>query len=142
MKTVFYKSLSFLMAIVVLYSTMSFTISSHYCGDTLVDSVIFSKLKTCGMESDNPSDASRQSSDCSITKANCCSDDFKIIKGQDELKISFDKISFDNQIFVAAFFHAYKHLFINSKEVALSVNDYPPPMLVRHIYKIDQTYLI
>ncbi len=142
MKKLFHKTFSFLMALVVLFSTMSFTISSHYCGDNLVDSAIFSKLKTCGMESDNQTDKSLQSSDCSITKKNCCSEETEFIKGQDELKISFDKISFDQQIFVAAFFHAYNHLFINSEEVTLSVNDYPPPILVRHIYKLDETYLI
>ena len=29
---------------------MSFTVDMHYCGDTLVDSAIFHKVKTCGME--------------------------------------------------------------------------------------------
>ncbi len=38
------------MAIVVLLSTMSFTLDMHYCGDTLVDIAVFKKAETCGME--------------------------------------------------------------------------------------------
>jgi len=33
------------MAFVVLFSTMSFTVNMHYCGDTLVETAIFHKAK-------------------------------------------------------------------------------------------------
>ena len=59
----FYKKISaILMAVVVLFSTMSFTISEHYCGDKLVDSALFSKAEFCGMEMQLP----LQSKDCNI----------------------------------------------------------------------------
>jgi len=35
------------MAFVVLFSTMSFTVNMHYCGDTLVETAIFKKAKGC-----------------------------------------------------------------------------------------------
>ena len=38
------------MALLVLFSTFSFTLASHYCGDVLVDSSLFGKVETCGME--------------------------------------------------------------------------------------------
>lgn len=142
MKKAFHKVLSFTMAFVVLFSTMSFTISSHYCGDSLVDSSFFSKLKTCGMESENQIDTPLKSSDCSIAKKNCCSEKIEIIKGQDELKISFDKISLDQQIFVATFFHVYINLFSSVEDTGRSLKAYPPTLIVRHIYKLDETYLI
>lgn len=142
MKKAFHKALSFLMALVVLFSTMSFTISSHYCGDSLVDTSIFSKLKTCGMESENQSKTALQSSDCSFTKKNCCSEKSEIIKGQKELKLSFDKISFDQQIFVAAFIYTYSNLFHSIEDSKPSLKVYPPPLIVKHIYKLDETYLI
>ena len=44
MKQSYRKISSFLTAIVVLLSTMSFTIDMHYCGDTLVDAAIFEKI--------------------------------------------------------------------------------------------------
>ncbi len=137
MKKAFHKSASFLMAIVVLVSTMSFTIDSHYCGDILVDTSVFQKVKSCGMEMQNPS-----TDDCSILKKNCCSEKSEIIKGQDELKLNFDKISFDQQIFVAAFVYTYSHLFPSIEDAKPSLKVYPPPLIVKHIYKLDETYLI
>ncbi|MEX0360745.1 MAG: hypothetical protein AB3N10_07110, partial [Allomuricauda sp.] len=69
MKSVFHKILSVLMVIVVFFSTMSFTVDMHYCGDTLVETTIFKKTKGCGMEMQNP-----LTEGCAITKKNCCDD--------------------------------------------------------------------
>ncbi len=142
MKKAFHKAISLMMAFVVLFSTMSFTISMHYCGDSLVDTAIFSKLKTCGMESEMKAENTLQSSDCSIAKKGCCTDEQQTVTGQDELQLTFDKITLGQQLFVAAFFHTYNTLFETSKEVTPSLNHYPPPNIVRHIYKLDETYLI
>ena len=49
MNQVFHKIMSLVMAFVVLFSTMSFTVNMHYCGDTLVETAIFQKAKGCGM---------------------------------------------------------------------------------------------
>ena len=94
MKNVVHKITSILMAFVVLFSTMSFTIDMHYCGDTLVETAVFHKAKGCGMEMEKPS-----VDDCSIAKKNCCDDEQLAIQGQDELQLQVDKISFEKQIF-------------------------------------------
>tara|TARA_R110002033_G_scaffold155892_1_gene192145 strand:+ start:131 stop:289 length:159 start_codon:yes stop_codon:yes gene_type:complete len=39
----FYKIASFLMALLVLFSTFSFTVDKHFCGNTLVDTAVFGK---------------------------------------------------------------------------------------------------
>ncbi|MFD2727356.1 HYC_CC_PP family protein [Hyunsoonleella rubra] len=137
MKQVFHKIMSFLMAFVVLFSTMSFTIDMHYCGDTLVETAVFHKAKGCGMEMQNPS-----SSDCSVTKKNCCTDEQITIEGQDELKISFDKLTFDQQVFIASFISTYIDLFEGLNENVSSYEEYKPPLVIRQLYKIDETYLI
>ncbi len=142
MKKISHKVLSFLMAIVVLFSTMSFTIDMHYCGDILVDTALFSKVKTCGMESETSSNNNLPSSDCSITKKDCCSNKHQAVTGQDELQLKIDKISFDNQIFAASFLQSHINLFESSEEVRPYLTDYPPPNIVRHIYKLDESYLI
>lgn len=142
MKKAFHKATSFLMALVVLFSTMSFAISSHYCGDSLVDSSVFAKLKTCGMESENQSDSSLQSLDCSISKKNCCTEETEIIKGQNELKLNFDKISFEQQIFVAAYLESYINLFYLLEDAKPSLKAFPPPLIVKQLFKLDETYLI
>lgn len=137
MKQIFHKISSFLMAIVVLFSTMSFTVDMHYCGDTLVDSAIFHKAETCGMDMESPS-----TEGCSIKIKDCCSDEQLVIDGQDELKITFDKLTFDQQVFVASFVYTYINLFEGLEENVTSYRDYAPPLVIRQIYKLDETYLI
>ena len=137
MKQIFHKISSFLMAIVVLFSTMSFTIDMHYCGDTLVETAIFHKAKGCGMEMEKPS-----TDGCSIKVKDCCSDEQLIVDGQDELKITFDKLTFDQQVFVASFVYTYINLFEGLEENVTSYRDYVPPLVIRQIYKLDETYLI
>jgi hypothetical protein len=137
MKQVFHKIASFIMALVVLLSTMSFTIDMHYCGETLVDTAIFKKTKNCGMEMQNPS-----TKDCSMTKKNCCSDKQIFVDGQDELQLTFDTLSFEQQQFIASFIYTYINLFEGFDENINSYQEYKPPLVIRQIYKIDETYLI
>ncbi|MBP0902239.1 hypothetical protein ACFSKN_05030 [Mariniflexile gromovii] len=125
------------MAFVVLFSTMSFTLNMHYCGDTLVETAMFLKAKGCGMEMEKPS-----ADDCSIAKKNCCDDEQLAIQGQEELQLQVDKISFEKQIFVASFVYSYINLFENLEENVVSFKDYSPPLVTRQIYKLDETYLI
>jgi len=138
MKKAFHKAISFLMALVVLISTMSFTINAHYCGETLVATSMFKNAEACGMEQA----MATVPSVCSMTKPDCCKNEQSLIKGQDELKLNFDKISLDQQMFVAVFVHVYNSLFENTEEVTPSENDYPPPNIVRQLYKLDESYLI
>ena len=129
--------MSLIMAFVVLLSTMSFTIEMHYCGDNLVDTSIFKKAKTCGMEMQKSS-----TKDCSITKKNCCNDKQVVIDGQNELKASFDSLSFEQQKLVASFLYTYTNIFEDGKEDINSYRDYTPPLVTSQIYKLDETYLI
>ncbi|MBL4604401.1 MAG: hypothetical protein JKY02_01675 [Flavobacteriaceae bacterium] len=133
MKQTFHKIVSLLIAFVVLFSTMSFTINMHYCGAALVDTSIFHKVKTCGMEMQK----TITDSDCSITKKDCCTDKQIKIEGQDELKITFDQ-----QVFVASFVYTYTNLFKGLEKNVNSYRDYPSPSVVSDIYKLDETYLI
>ncbi|WP_244462116.1 HYC_CC_PP family protein [Wocania ichthyoenteri] len=137
MKQVIHKTMSLLMAFVVLFSTMSFTINMHYCGDNLVETAIFHKAKGCGMEMEKPPTES-----CSITKKNCCDDKQLVIEGQDELKLQFDKLTFEQQQFVASFVYTYINLFEGLDKNVSSYEEYKPPLVVKQIFKIDETYLI
>lgn len=125
------------MAFVVLFSTMSFTINEHYCGETLVETSIFSEVKTCGMDMRKTT-----SENCSITKKNCCSEKQIAIEGQDELKISLDNLTTDQQFVIASIIYTYFNSFETIDEEFNSFNDYPPPLTVRHIFKLDESYLI
>ncbi|WP_047245235.1 HYC_CC_PP family protein [Maribacter thermophilus] len=137
MKQVFHKIMSLAMAFVVLFSTMSFTMNMHYCGDTLVETAIFHKAKGCGMEMEKPS-----TEGCAITKKNCCNDEQLVVDGQDELQLQVDKISFEQQVFIASFVYTYINLFEGLDNNVSSFEEYEPPLVVRQIFKIDETYLI
>ncbi len=125
------------MAFVVLFSTMSFTMNMHYCGDTLVETAIFHKAKGCGMEMEKTS-----AEGCSITKKNCCDDKQLAIEGQDELQLQVDKITFEQQLFIASFVYTYINLFEGLENNVSTYEEYKPPLVIRRIYKIDETYLI
>ena len=128
------------MALVVLFSTMSFSLDMHYCGDHLVDFSLSEKVDTCIMKAE----MSKTSSECAVMdmEMDCCSDVEIVIDGQDELQLSFDKITFDQQLFVASFVYTYINLFEGLEENVTAYIDYAPPLVIRQIYKLDETYLI
>lgn len=126
------------MAFVVLCSTMSFTIDMHYCGDTLVDTAIFQQVESCGMKMQK----STLGSECTIKKMNCCSDEQLTIEGLDELKVSFNDLTFNQQLFLTAFVDTYINLFEGSENKTSSFRDYSPPLVVKDIHKLDEVYII
>ena len=132
-----HKILSIAMAFVVLLSTLSFTISKHYCGDTLVDTSLFSKAKSCGMEMQNSSNK-----DCSIIKKNCCSEEQQLVEGQDNLKLDFTKFDLQQKIFVNTFVYTYINLFEGITKESIHFKDYSPPLIVKDIHALDEVYLI
>ena len=136
MKQFFHKTVSFLMAFVVLFSTMSFTIDMHYCGDELVDTSIFSKATSCGMEMEitNP--------DCNIVKNECCTDIHLKKDSQESQKYSFDDLTFNQQLKAVSFIYSYINLFEGLEENVIPYQNYSPPLVVKDIQLLDETFLI
>ena len=126
------------MAFIVLFSTMSFSISEHYCGDNLVDRSLFSTAESCGMEMEKP----LAIGDCNIQKNNCCEDVVKLIKGQDDIKTNPLGLNSSHQILVAAFIYSYINLFEGLEENIIPFKEYSPPFLITNIQVINETYLI
>ncbi len=128
------------MALIVLFSTMSFSVDMHYCGDHLVDFSMFDKVDTCMMKTE----MAKTSKACEAMEMemNCCSDIEVIIDGQDDLKISLDQLTFEQQLFVVSFTYSYTHLFKGQDENVIPFRDYAPPPLIRDVQILDQTFLI
>ncbi len=128
------------MALIVLFSTMSFSVDMHYCGDHLVDFSLSEKVDTCMMKAE----LSKSSSECAVMdmEMDCCSNVEIVIEGRDDLKISFDQLTFDQQLFVASFVYTYINLFERFDENIIPFKDYSPPPLIRDIQILDQTFLI
>lgn len=141
MKKNIYKITATLMAFVVLFSTMSFTINSHFCGGNLVEASYFVKAKTCGMEMKQERKTTKKS--CSVSKKNCCKDEVKVIQGQDNLKdSSLNMLSFKQQFFIASFVYSYTNTLKGIHKKVINFKDYFPPFVVKDIQLLDEVYLI
>jgi hypothetical protein len=138
MKQFFKKISAILMAFVVLFSTMSFSVSQHYCGDFLVNSALFSKAESCGMEMQNPT----SNNNCELTKKNCCSDVVKQVEGQSNLKIDFSNLTFEQQYFVAVFTYTYLNLPEGISTNNNPFNQYSPPLVDKDIAVLYQVFRI
>ncbi|MEE3999609.1 hypothetical protein V1T75_04590 [Tenacibaculum sp. FZY0031] len=139
MKKAFHKIASIVMTFVVLLSTMSFTVNSHFCGDMLVDTSYFVKAESCGMDMKQES----KPKECSVIKKNCCQDIASVVEGQDTLKhTSFDQLSFDQQVFIASFYYSYINLFEGIHDKVIPFKDYTPPLVIKDIQLLDEVYLI
>ncbi|VXC28578.1 HYC_CC_PP family protein [Maribacter litoralis] len=137
MKKLIHKFLSVTMAVVVFLSTMSFSVDMHYCGDMLVDFSIMEQVKTCGME--------KVKTDCdntTYTEKSCCTDTQLNVEGAESMKVSFDQLSFDQQVFVATFTYSYINLFQGIDSNEFSYKDYSPPFVKQNVQVLHQTFLI
>ncbi|AFL82617.1 hypothetical protein Aeqsu_3186 [Aequorivita sublithincola DSM 14238] len=139
MKKLIHNSIAVIMAGVVLFTTMSFAVDFHYCGDTLVDFSFVQQADSCGMEK-TPIVANCENS--SVSEKPCCKDQQLIKQGQDDLKISFDQLSFQQQIFVTSLTFSYISLFEGTESTAIPFVAYPPPFIERDVKVLHQTFLI
>ncbi|WP_335964285.1 hypothetical protein [Galbibacter sp. PAP.153] len=138
MKTVLQNIATCLMALVVLFSTMSFTIDMHYCGNKLVDVALLKPAKNCGMDMQNDASSSN-----TLTKSHCCTDEHLVVEGQKELKVSsFDKLTFHQQVILVSYVFSSINLFEGLEENVIPFKDYAPPLLVSEIHLENETFLI
>ncbi|HCE54250.1 MAG: hypothetical protein APF83_07430 [Lutibacter sp. BRH_c52] len=140
MKQFLRKISAIVLAFVVLFSTMSFTISEHYCGGDLVDSALFSKVDICNMDMYMQKTSSEN--DSCDNNNNCCKDIIKHIEGQSDLKVDFSSLNFEQQVFVASFTYAYLNLFEGLAVNIIPFKYYTPPLLITDIHVLDQVFLI
>ncbi len=131
-KKVLHSMFSVLMAFLVLFSTVSFTIEKHFCGDVLVDVSLFAEAEKCASEAEEI-----------IAKMDCCKDTIDVVQGQDELTVkAFDDLDFEQQVFVTTFAYSYLTLFEDLSQQVIPHKDYSPPNLVHDIQIRDQVFLI
>ncbi|WP_339841896.1 hypothetical protein [uncultured Maribacter sp.] len=139
MKQILHKITAVFMAAVVLMTTMSFAVDMHYCGDTLVDFSFVHQVESCGMEK------AQVIANCETSIASeksCCTDKQLIIEGQEDLKVSFDHLTLEQQIFVASFTFSYINLFEGIETNEVPFVNYAPPFLKQDVQVLHQTFLI
>lgn len=126
------------MATLVLFSTLSFIVDMHFCGDSLKDFAIFERASSCEM------DAKDTQNDCAGDEmaTNCCSDKIIQVKGQDTFKIPFDKLSKQQENFIVVFAYFYFSIFEEPAKEQVPYRNYTPPLLAGNLQVLHQTFLI
>lgn len=125
---------SLVLALLVLASTISWTVEKHYCMGHLVDTSFFSPAENCGMDMVvNASDNEDMS---------CCNDDIIVVEGQDDLQLTFEDLSLEQSVILNVFAFTYFTSFDIVAEKVFPHDKYPPPILVRDIHLFDQVFLI
>ena len=134
MKANFQKGISFTMAVLVLLSTISWTVDKHLCMGRVMDIAFFVDAYDCGMEAavallENESEN------------HCCGDESFTLEGQDDLNLTWSDFDFDQQVFLVAFVHSYSQSTILHKKI-VQAEQYLPPILVNDIQLLDGVFLI
>lgn len=134
MKQFLFKIASFVLAFLVLFSTLSFTVEKHYCGDFLVDISFTGEADACAMNMDKIADGKKKS---------CCKDEVQKIQGQDKLQVNkVEKFSFEKEKFLTAFVISYQDLFFTNKSKNNFYTDFSPPDILLDYQVLFQTFLI
>jgi hypothetical protein len=139
MKQFIHKSMAVFMASVVFMTTLSFTVDMHYCGNTLVDFSFVQQVDTCGMEK---TQAISGCENDTLSGKSCCTDKQFIKEGKDDLKVSFDQLTPEQQVFVTSFTYTYINLFEGTESKEVPFFDYSPPFVERDVQVLHQTFLI
>jgi hypothetical protein len=119
-------------------STLSLTIEKHFCGDVLIDVAIFTEVQKCsddGIEDDHHTEKS--------IKKSCCKDEIDVFEGLSETTTNnFEDLNKIHKQILFAYASSYIGLFEVSLERAPIFNVYHPPILVKDIQVLYETYLI
>lgn len=131
MKELAFKIGSFVLAILVCISTLSFTVEKHYCGDFLVDVSFTGDASDCGMEKGT------------VPKKNCCKDEVHQVEGQHELlQSSIDDFTIQKEQLLGSFLISYRDFFSVKESTELIYNDLSPPDLPVDYQVLYQSFII
>lgn len=139
MRNNFQKITAILLAFLLVFSTFSFAVEKHFCGDYLVDVSYLGNASPC---SDTPVDSC--DSKVQVKKKNCCKDEVLKVEGQQDIvKNSLEKLSSTNQVkdFVLSFTVSFL-LFQEAQDFAVEDFLYVPPNLIFDFQTHYETYLI
>lgn len=134
MKSLTHRIISPFLAILVLLSTVSWTVDKHLCMGRVMDIAFFANAEDCGMET--------TMSAFGETENHCCGDESFTLEGQDDLKLNFNDLDLGQQVFLVAFTASYLNLFSELSEQSVPFDRYPPPLLVQDYNILYDVFLI
>ncbi|PCI01297.1 MAG: hypothetical protein COB81_07420 [Flavobacteriaceae bacterium] len=125
------------MAIIVLVSTMSFTVNIRYCDENVIATTLNSIEDSC------TTDNLKVLEDCCIPQKDCCQNSEIIFEGHEELRIQISKElkiqkPFLQVLLVDSFYPNYKVTLSNNSHYT----SYVPTIIVRDKQLIHQVFQI
>jgi len=135
----FHKIISVTLSIIVLISTSSFTVESHYCGDVRIDSSIFGKASKCMCEEFYTTNNSDKPS---FENGDCCLEKVIVYGGNDEVQENQVQVIAENILFLHSNFYSYINLCEGFECTATPFIGYSPPILITNLQVIHASFLI
>ncbi|MBL4605487.1 MAG: hypothetical protein JKY02_07475 [Flavobacteriaceae bacterium] len=133
MKALIKKISATILLFVLLFSSMSYIIDKHYCGETLVDVSYFGEADNCGME------GMRINSDAvKIKKKKCCKNETIVIEWSTFDKEKLTTLQSIGLEFVLSYINSIQDIVL---ETAYYI-DFSPPDIEEDIQVLQQVFLI
>ena len=135
------KILALILAFIVIFSSLSFTVEKHVCMDEVTDVSFFTEADSCGMQDDECThEESGQTS--SFDNKDCCSDVQELIPGNQIEQQAINTFEISQVQFITVFTYTYLNLFEENKKEISFFDDTSPLLLDRDIQVLYQTFLI
>ena len=130
-----HKTFSVALSFLVLFSTLSLIIETHFCGGTLVDVAVFTTTEKCA------GDTTETNTDQIKNKA-CCKDEIAVIEGLELTTNSVEDLEQIKQQVLFVSSYAYTNWIQGLLDFVIPHKDNVPPKLVKDIHLLDETFLI
>ena len=132
------KIFSIILSLVILVTSMGFTVSSHICGGKRVKTEIglIESDVSCGMER-----AENNCAEGEQMKSNCCQDDILMVQMDEDYSQKVTNANFSSD-FVFVFVAVLCDVLPSTTVQKIFYNDYSPPPLIKDIPVLVQSFLI
>lgn len=125
------------MALLLLASTIPWTVGKHKCMGRIVDVALFADAEDCGMGLDPataPEDGLQRS---------CCADEHITIVGQDDLRLVFNGLELGGHlVYLVPSTIGFWEAYIGFGLPPIHLSQYPPPQLPKDRVVLHQVFLI
>jgi hypothetical protein len=139
MLQVLHKILAIIIALVVLFSSLSFTVEKHVCMGEITDVSYFNEADNCGM---TPEDCDMEKpSEPIINKEKCCNDVHELVPGNQNEQQALKNLEIDQLQFILSYTLSSLILLEEEKELN-SFLVYSPPLVDKDVQVLYQTFLI
>tara|TARA_R110002073_G_scaffold220418_1_gene380563 strand:- start:51003 stop:51404 length:402 start_codon:yes stop_codon:yes gene_type:complete len=131
------KIASTFLAFMVLFSTFSFTVEKHMCGDKVADYSFMGTVESCNTPSKTESNTALE-----LKETSCCKDVTDFVEGTNsDLKVYKGK-NIKIVLTAAALVYSYISVFEEFKEHNIPFKEYKTPLVTKDFSVLFATFLI